>query len=58
MKIQLPLISYVVKTQFATNNAGLKTLYLKVFNEQNIVDARKKAFEYYNAAIEVLESEG
>lgn len=58
MQTKKPLISYVVKTQYVTNYVGLKTLYLKVFTDENIVDARKKAFEYYNAAIHVLENEG
>lgn len=58
MQTKKPLISYVVKTQYVTNNAGLKTLYIKVFTDENIVDARKKAFEYYKAAIHVLENEG
>lgn len=58
MKTQKPLISYVVKTQYVTNNAGLKTLYQKVFTDENIVNARKNAVEYYNAAIYILEHEG
>lgn len=58
MKTQKPLISYVVKTQYVTNNAGLKTLYQKVFTDENIVNARKNAFEYYNAAVHILEQEG
>lgn len=58
MKTQKPLISYVVKTQFVINYAGLKTLYQKIFTDENIVNARKKAFEYYDAAIHVLEHEG
>lgn len=58
METKLPLISYVVKTQFVTNNAGLKTLYQKTFTDENILIARKKAMEYYKAAIEVLESLG
>lgn len=55
---KLPLISYVVKTQFVTNSAGLKTLHQQVFTDENILLARKKAIEYYDAAIEVLESLG
>lgn len=55
---KLPLISYVVKTQFLTNSAGLRTLHQQVFTDDNIILARKKTMEYYNAAIEVLESLG
>ena len=58
MQTKLPLISYVVKTQFVTNNAGLKTLHQQVFTDENIVLARKKAMDYFVAAIEVLESLG
>lgn len=57
METKKPLLSYVVKTQYITNNVGLKTLYQKVFTDVNIIEARKKAFEYYNAAIQVLEGE-
>lgn len=58
METKKPLLSYVVKTQYVTNKVGLKILYQKVFTDENILTARKNAFEYYTAAIEVLESEG
>ena len=57
METKKPLLSYVVKTQYVTNKAGLKTLYQKVFTDQNILNARKNAFEYYEAAIGYLQSE-
>ena len=53
-----PAISYVVKTQYVTNSAGLTTLYEKVFTDENIIVSRARAIEYYNATIEVLESIG
>lgn len=52
-----PLISYVVTTQFVENNVGLKTLHQKIFTDFDIPEARKKAFEYYDAAIEILHDE-
>ena len=58
METKLPLISYVVKTQFITNNSGLRRIHQQVFTDQNILFAREKAFEYYEAAIDVLEREG
>ena len=58
MKNLLPTISYVVQTQFLTNNAGLKYLYQRKFTSENILEARRKAQEYYDCAIEVLEAEG
>lgn len=57
METKKPLLSYVVKTQYVTNKAGLKTLYQKVFTDENILTARKNAFEYYEAAIGYLKSE-
>lgn len=57
METKKPLLSYVVKTQYVTNKAGLKTLYQKVFTDENISNARKNAFEYYEAAIGYLQSE-
>ena len=58
METKLPLISYVVKTQFITNNSGLRRIHQQVFTNQDILFAREKAFEYYEAAINVLEREG
>lgn len=55
---QLPLISYIVKTQILTNKAGLRYLSGKIFNDENILEARRKAYEYYEAAIDVLQREG
>lgn len=57
METKKPLLSYVVKTQYVINKAGLKTLYQKVFTDENILTARKNAFEYYEAAIGYLKSE-
>ena len=57
METKKPLLSYVVKTQYVTNKAGLKTLYQKVFTDENILTARQNAFEYYEAAIGYLKSE-
>ncbi|AZI32988.1 AlbA family DNA-binding domain-containing protein [Kaistella carnis] len=57
METKKPLLSYVVKTQYVTNKAGLKTLYQKVFTYENILTARQNAFEYYEAAIGYLKSE-
>jgi hypothetical protein len=47
METKLPLISYVVKTQFITNNSGLRRIHQQVFTNQDILFAREKAFEYY-----------
>lgn len=49
METKLPLISYVVKTQFITNNSGLRRIHQQVFTNQDILFAREKAFEYYEA---------
>lgn len=57
METKKPLLSYAVKTQYVTNKVGLKTLYQKVFTDENILNARKNAFEYYEAAIGYLKSE-
>jgi hypothetical protein len=57
MNKQYPLISYVVTTQYVENTVGLKTLHQKVFTDSDIPEARKKAFEYYDAALEVLHAE-
>lgn len=57
MNKQNPLISYVVTTQFVENSVGLKTLHQKVFTDFDIPEARKKAFEYYDAAVEILHDE-
>ena len=57
MNKELPLISYIVTTQFIENKAGLKTLHKKVFTDFDIPNARKKAFEYFDAAVEILHSE-
>ena len=57
METKKPLLSYVVKMQYVTNKAGLKTLYQKVFTDENISNARKNAFEYYEVAIGYLQSE-
>ena len=54
----MPLISFVVQTQFMRNNAGLKYLFEKVFTDENILYAREKALEYYDCAVNVLEGEG
>ena len=37
---------------------GLRRIHQQVFTDQNILFAREKAFEYYEAAIDVLEREG
>lgn len=57
MKNENPLISYVVTTEFVENNVGLKTLHQKIFTDFDIPEARKKAFEYYDAVIEILHDE-
>ncbi|KQS92551.1 ATP-binding protein [Chryseobacterium sp. Leaf394] len=57
MHAQNPLISYVVTTQFVENSVGLKILHQKIFTDLDIPEARNKAFEYYDAAIEILHGE-
>lgn len=57
MNTKKPLISYVVTTQFVENSVGLKTLHQKIFTDLDIPEAREKAFEYYDAAIEMLHDE-
>jgi hypothetical protein len=42
METKLPLISYVVKTQFITNNSGLRRIHQQVFTNQDILFAREK----------------
>lgn len=54
MKTELPLITYVVKAKYITNNAGLKILHEQKFTNEEINIAREKALEYYDAAINVL----
>lgn len=52
---KLPLISYLVKTQIVEKSAGFKYLHTKAFTSDNILEARRKAYEYYEAAIDVLQ---
>ena len=59
METKLPLISYVVKLKFITNNSGLRRIHQQVFTNQDILFVKRKAFEYYmKRTINVLEREG
>ncbi len=57
MKPKLPLISYVVATQYMHNSEGLRYLHKEVFNDEDPRVAKSKAKRYYDAAIEMLTDE-
>ena len=45
METKLPLISYVVKTQFITNNSGSGEYITSIYKSRHLF-VREKAFEY------------
>lgn len=57
MKAKFPLISYVVATQYVCNSVGLRYLHKEVFTDEDPRVAKRKAENYYDAAIEVLMDE-
>lgn len=54
MKTKMPVISYIVTCKYKTNSAGLTTLHQQNFSDENFSTARKKAFEYVEAAKEFM----
>lgn len=54
MKAKFPLISYVVTTKFLTNSVGLHYLHKEVFTDEDPRISKRKAIDYFQAAIESL----
>ena len=58
MKPNLPAISYIVTAKKYKNNAGLERVHEKIFNAENLSDARKSAFDYFSIVLEMLTETG
>ncbi|MFN3021841.1 ATP-binding protein [Chryseobacterium sp. TY3] len=54
MNTKMPIITYVVTCKYKTNSASLTTLHQQNFSDEHFASARKRAFEYVEAAKEFL----